>query len=412
MDRDANTTLRGGWRLWARWRSGLAAAAVAVLVAACGGSDPDEPGTGSPSGAPTAPPAGGFKALVSFGDSLSDVGTYTPATVIPGTNPPVYIGGKFTTNGPGGTVWVENLATTLGLVVTPAEVGFAGQSVACPAAAQGLATTCTAYGQGGSRVTDPNGIGNNGGTGALTVPVKKQIENHLARFGSFKADDLIVVFGGNNDAFVQFGAFAARAAEIQAAAQAGQITPDQARLALLDAQLTGFEAMKAAALELSSYVREQILAKGGRYVMVWNLPDSTLTPFGQSLPEQVRPVLSDMVEIFNLWLREGLTNQPVTLVDANASFRDAYLNPGRYGITNNTVPACDAVRIAAITGGAVTDGSSLFCNATPGVPFNGLRDGADVQTWQFADGVHPTAGGHKLIADVAVQSLKSFGWLN
>lgn len=410
MQREPITTLTGGWRLWARWRAGLAAAAVALLVAACGGSDPDEPGTGSPSGAPTAPPAGGFKALVSFGDSLSDVGTYTPATVIPGTNPPVYIGGKFTTNGPGGTVWVENLATALGLIVTPAEVGFAGQSIACPAAAQGLGTTCTAYGQGGARVTDPNGIGKDGG--ALTVPVKQQIENHLARFGSFKPDDLIVVFGGNNDAFVQFGAFAARAAEIQAAAQAGQITPDQARLALLDAQLTGFEAMKAAALELASYVREQVLAKGGRYVMVWNLPDSTLTPFGQALPEAVRPVLADMVEIFNLWLREGLTNQPVTIVDANTAFRDAYLNPGAYGITNNTTPACDAVKIAAITGGAVTDGSSLFCNATPGVPFNGLRAGADVDTWQFADGVHPTTGGHKLIADVAVQSLKSFGWLN
>ena len=410
MQREPITTLTGGWRPWARWRAGLAAAAVALLVAACGGGDPDEPGTGSPSGAPTAPPAGGFKALVSFGDSLSDVGTYTPATVIPGTNPPVYIGGKFTTNGPGGTVWVENLAATLGLIVTPAEVGFAGQSIACPAAAQGLGTTCTAYGQGGARVTDPNGIGKDGG--ALTVPVKQQIENHLARFGSFKPDDLIVVFGGNNDAFVQFGAFAARAEQIQAAAQAGQITPDQAQLALLDAQLTGFEAMKAAALELADYVRSEILAKGGRYVAVWNLPDSTLTPFGQSLPEQVRPVLADMVEIFNLWLREGLTNQPVTIVDANAAFRDAYLNPGKYGITNNTVPACDATKIAAITAGAVTDGSSLFCNATPGVPFNGLRSGADVETWQFADGVHPTAGGHKLISEVAVRSLKSFGWLN
>ena len=47
-------------------------------------------------------------------------------------------------------------------------------------------------------------------------------------------------------------------------------------------------------------------------------------------------------------------------------------------------------RSALITGGAVTDGSSLFCNATPGAPFNGLRAGADVNTWQFADGVHPT----------------------
>jgi phospholipase/lecithinase/hemolysin len=410
MAQRSKKTLTGGQREWSRWRTGLAAAAVAVLVAACGGSDPYEPGTGSPSGGPTAPPSGGFTSLVSFGDSLSDVGAYTPATVIPGTNPPVYIGGKFTTNGPGGTVWVENLAASLGLIITPAEVGFAGQSIACPAAAQGLGTTCTGYGQGGSRVTDPNGIGKAGG--ALTVPVKTQIANHLARFGSFTANDLVVVFGGNNDAFTQFGIFAAKAAQIQADAQAGRITPEQAQQLLLDAQLAGFEEMKKAGLELAGYVKSDILAKGGKYVAVWNLPDSVMTPFGQSLPAQVRPVLTGMIDIFNLWLREGLTDQPVRLVDANASFRDAYMNPAKYGFTNNTVPACDAAKIAVITGGQITDGSSLFCNATPGVPFNGLRDGADVNTWQFADGVHPTTGAQKVISDTALQQLKSFGWVN
>jgi len=267
MEQGPNTTWIGGLRLWSRWRTGLAAAAVALLVAACGGSDPDEPGTGSPSGGPTAPPSGGFTSLVSFGDSLSDVGAYTPATVIPGTNPPVYLGGKFTTNGPGGTVWVENLATTLGLIITPAEVGFAGQSVACPAAAQGLGTTCTGYAQGGSRVTDPNGIGK--ASGALTVPVKTQIANHLARFGSFKANDLIIVgFAGPNDVFVQFGIFGAKFAQIQADAQAGRITPEQAQLLLLDAQLFGFEEMKKAGLELAGYVKTEILAKGGKYVAV------------------------------------------------------------------------------------------------------------------------------------------------
>ena len=72
--------------------------------------------------------------------------------------------------------------------VTPAEVGFNGQSVKCPAAAvPALATTCTAYGQGGSRVTDPMGIGHNAdGSGALTVPVVTQIANHLARFAQLQ----------------------------------------------------------------------------------------------------------------------------------------------------------------------------------------------------------------------------------
>ena len=133
---------------------------------------------------------------------MSDAGAYAPATSLTGNGAAPYFGGKFTTNGATGTVWVENLAKTLGLVLTPAEVGFAGSSVKCPAAANpSLAGTCTAYGQGGSRVTDPNGIGKSGG--ALTVPMSTQIANHLARFSSFKATDLVVVFGGNNDVFVQ-----------------------------------------------------------------------------------------------------------------------------------------------------------------------------------------------------------------
>ena len=384
------------------------AAVASALLVACGGNDPI-PGSGSPEGAPTT--KGAFTALVSFGDSLSDVGAYSPATSLTGNGAPPYFGGKFTTNSATGTVWVENLATSLGLVVTPAEVGFAGQSVKCPAAAvsAALAGTCTGYGQGGSRVTDPNGIGKAGG--ALTVSVKTQIANHLARFGSFKASDLIVLFAGNNDAFIQFGIFSATATKIQADAAAGRLTPDAANLAVFQAQLAAQEEMKKAALELAGYVKSEILAKGGKYVAVWNLPDSTLTPFGGTLPASAKPVLTGLVDNFNVWLAEGLTGQPVKIVDANTQFKDAYNNPAKYGMTNTTVPACDATKIAAITGGAVTDGSSLFCNATPGAPFNGIRAGADINTWQFADGVHPTTGGHKVISNEAVKILKTFGWI-
>lgn len=398
----------------------LMTAVASALLAACGGSDPYVPGSGEPSGAPTT--KGSFSAVVSFGDSLSDLGTYAPATSATGDGAPPFFGGKFTTNttdlATGANtagVWVENLAAALSttakpIYITPAEVGFAGQSVACPAAANpALAGTCTGYGQGGSRVTSPDGVGKEGG--ALTVPVKTQIANHLARFGSFKDSDLIIVFGGNNDAFVQFGAFAAAAGAIQADAAAGKITADQAKGLLLNAQLAAQGEMKAAALELAGYVKNQILAKGGKYVAVWNLPDSVFTPFGSTLPADSRPVLTGLVDIFNLWLREGLTGLPVQLVDANTSFKDAYLNPSKYGMVNNSVPACDAAKIGVITGGAVTDGSSLFCNATPGAPFNGLRDGADINTWQFADGVHPTVGGHKLISDKALEMLKSYGWI-
>jgi outer membrane lipase/esterase len=390
-------------------RQAIVAALLAALLAACGGDDTEVPGSATPSGAPTT--RGSFAAVVSFGDSLSDVGTYTPATSATGNGQAPYIGGKFTTNdGTSSPIWVENVATTLGIAVTPAEVGFAGSSVACPAAqTPALAATCTAYGQGGSRVTDPNGIGHS--TGALTVPVVTQIANHLARFGSFKASDLIFVWAGNNDAFVQFQAFTTAAAQIQADAAAGLISADEANRRLFNAQTAAQNEMKKAAQELTALIRSQILAKGGQYVAVFNLPDSTLTPFGGSLPASVKTVLSGLVDVFNLWLRDGLAGQPVQIVDQNTPGKDVYANPAKYGFANNTVPACDATVISAITNGAVTDGSSLFCNATLGAPYYGLRTGADVTTWQFADSVHPTTGGHKIISDYVLSQLHAYGWI-
>ena len=382
-----------------------------ALLAACGGGDPTVPGSGTPAGAPTT--KGNFTALIVFGDSLSDVGTYAPVTSATGDGKPPYIGGKFTTNSATGTIWIENIATTLGLLVTPAEAGWGAVSGKCPVVAvnPALAPTCTGYGQGGSRVTNPDGIGHDGGKGALTVPVKTQIANHLAKAGGFKDSDLIFVFAGNNDVFVQFGTFAASAAQIQADAAAGKYTADQANNLLLQAQLTAQEGMKEAAVELSAYIRTEILAKGGKYVVVFKLSDIAQTPFGQTVPAAAQPVLTTMSQIFNLWLTEGMTNQPVQLVDTFTLFRAIYANPGAYGITNAQVPTCDADKISVITGGQEKTGSSLFCNSTAGAPYNGMRTGADANTWFFADSVHPTTGGHKIFSDEMSKLLKSYGWI-
>ena len=394
----------------------------ALLLAACGGSDPDVPGSGSPSGAPTT--AGSFTAVVSFGDSLSDVGTYAPATSLAGNGTAPFFGGKFTTNDtttgaptatPLGKVWVENLAASLGLIVTPAEVGFNGASVKCPAAAvPALANTCTAYGQGGSRVTDPNGIGHDpvSGARALTVPVVTQVANHLTRFGSFKSSDLILVYAGNNDVFTQFGAFAAAAAQIQANAAAGLITPDQANLQLFSAQQTANEAMKVAAQELVALIKTEILAKGGKYVAVMTLSDIADTPFGNS-PTVVpaRSVLTALSQNFNLWLRDGLTGQPVQIIDTFTLFKDGYPEPGEVrhrqqhhaGVRRRQDPGRHRRRRHR------RHVAVLQCDA--GRALQRLVTGADVNTWQFADSVHPTTGGHKIISDAFAAQLHAFGWI-
>lgn len=388
-----------------RIRALAAAAAAACWLAACGGGgDVTAPGSGSPAGAPTT--KGTFTAVVSFGDSLSDVGTYAPATATGNPSVP-FFGGKFTTNGVTGsgaaTIWVENLAISMGLAITPAEVGFAAPPVKCPAAA------CTAYGQGGSRVTDPNGIGKTGG--ALTVPISTQIANHLAANSSFKDSDLVLVFGGNNDELVQFSAFGAQAAQIQAQAAAGTITADEAQRQLFAAQTVAQTAVKQAAQELVGYVRTEILAKGGKYVAVINVPDLSATPLGQSLQPTARPVLQGLGQTFNLWLRDGLAGQPVLLIDLNTKFADVNANPATYGLTDISTRACDATKIAAITSNRVTDGSSLFCNATVGAPFYGLTPNASTTTWLYADSLHPTTGGHKIISDFVRAQLQAAGWL-
>jgi outer membrane lipase/esterase len=395
---------------------------TALLLGACGGGDPDVPGTGSPSGAPTS--KGSFTAVVSFGDSLSDVGSYAPATSLAGNGTPPFFGGKFTTNetstgapdaNPLGKVWVENVAASLGIVVTPAEVGFAGSSVKCPAAAvPALANSCTAYGQGGSRVTDPNGYNHSGGL--LTVPIVTQIDNHLARFGSFKSTDLIVILAGDNEAFTQLDIFATTAAQVQAQAAAGQITADQANQLLFQAQLTALAAMKQSAQELAGDIKTKILANGGKYVAVINPIDLRPTPFYAGLAASpatapVAFVASGLVDNFDLWLRDGLTGVPVLLINLNPAIQEIFANPTSFGLTNITTPACDPAKISAITGGAITGGSSLFCNATPGAPYNGLRTGADVNTWLFADDVHPTTGGQALLGTEILKQLQAAGWI-
>jgi outer membrane lipase/esterase len=241
--------------------------------------------------------------------------------------------------------------------------------------------------------------------------VVTQIANHLARFTSFKDTDLIFVWGGSNDLLTQFGIFLAAAAQIQADAAAGKLTADQANQALFAAQTTAQAAMKVAAQELVTDIRTQILAKGGKYVAVMTLGDAAGTPSAQPLPVALKPVLTSLSQIFNLWLRDGLAGQPVQIIDTFTLFSDISANPAKYGFLNITTPACDIAKISAVTGGAVTTGSSLFCNATPGAPYNGLTAGADVTTWFFADDVHPTTGGHKAWSDIFTAQLKSFGWI-
>lgn len=365
----------------------VSALAAAALLAACGGGD----------SGPT------ITRVVSFGDSYSDLGAYTVATQIPlGQAPgvPPFFGGRFTTNTYTGysaasntntaTIWVEWVATRLGVAITPAEVGFGAQSVKCPVAATtpALAGSCTAYGQGGALVTDPNGI--NRAQGFLTVPLVTQVANHLGRFGSFTSSDVVFVFGGANHLLTNFTAVS-------------QGLPPATALAN----------MRTAGTELAALVKNQIVARGATRVAVMNLPDIAPMPSFNQLPAANTALLGQMAIEFNTALTTGLAGVDIRIIDMQALFSDILRSPSKYGFTNVTTAACDPAKMSPATGG-----SSMFCNASPASAFvapipnlNSIRTGASASTWLFADGVHPTTGGHKAIADYVINQLKEFDWI-
>lgn len=201
---------------------------AAALLSGCNGDDDAAP---APVPVPPVEPAPKphFSAQISFGDSLSDVGTYAVGTV------KTLGGGKFTINGDNtrlnpaftGLTWIEVMAARLGLPAPcAAQTGLDGNMALGFSVPVQNHAGCFGYGQGGSRVTNPVGPNNKltgSALGALTVPVKTQIANHLALSGGkFKPDDLVLVMAGGNDMLFQLGALQAGATAAGQAAGAKQ----------------------------------------------------------------------------------------------------------------------------------------------------------------------------------------------
>jgi phospholipase/lecithinase/hemolysin len=235
-------------------------AALAVLLAACGREEPPH--------TPTATEP--FTRLVSFGDSLSDVGTYNVGAIRSAG------GGKYTINGSGpagapdltGKVWVEVLAADLGLPAPcPAQTGLEGD----PARGFNVPVVkhsgCTGYAQGGARVIDPVGPGNRltgSPLGATTVPVAAQVANHLAANGGrFSGSELVLVMAGGNDALTLLQVLLTEAAA--AGRQAGSVAGARVRSETFNRSLASLLTAGATRpLEAASAVSAAIVAEQAR----------------------------------------------------------------------------------------------------------------------------------------------------
>jgi len=357
-------------------KSGLVLLLVAAILAACGGGGSNEP----------AKPK--FTKQVSFGDSLSDVGSYKVGTVA------ALSGGQFTINSAISTNWTELTAAQFGLAAPCAALtgldGNAGQgfSVMPPV----LHAGCTSYAQGGARVTDPQGVGNklNGGNdaiiGMLTTPIVTQIANYLADApgNKFAGDEIVFVMAGANDAFFQ----------------AGLVSN------LLTTPTAAGVAMYTAATELTTYIQTQILDKGARYVVVMNIPDISSTPQVTSIADptakaQNKLLFDGLISTYNTQLKAGLDAMEATKVlqvDAFTASQDEVANPAKYNLTDVTGTACN---LAAPSNPLA---SSLVCNS------GNLNAGVTATSHLFADKVHPTPYGHALFATYVLQEMVNKGW--
>ena len=413
----------------------------ALLLASCGGGGGDG---GAPkligvddvnarSQAPRSPPPGGFQQLVAFGDSLSDDGAYTLAAVLYYATHgkpwfrswPYTWGGQFSVNGTGAPInWTDQLAAALGLTLTPNLVGFGLLNSESYMLTNGLTTTdpaqaqcafgrtpgepvpnCTNFAQGGSRVTNPNGIGHQPdpatGTWALTYPVSRQLQNYLAQFGGFNAQQLVTLLAGNNDIFI-----AAKTVQDFRDSHPGEPLQPVIQQAQAD--------IGAAADQLADQAR-QILDHGASYLVVYTLPDSAWTPRGQDWrrgagcnPHDASQdcfLLSDLSQLFNQRLSADLFGLPVKMVDGYALFNRMVVSPAAFGLSNVVTPWCDP-------GPTLTQPtSSLLCNVeTPNSAYGANADNLD--TWLFADEVHPAPGGQRAISQASQNALRGFGWIS
>jgi phospholipase/lecithinase/hemolysin len=319
---------------------------VISLLTACGG------GGGGSSGA--AAPAGGIDLqVVSFGDSLSDVGTYAPIASTVG-------GGRFTTNP--GQVWAQDVAQYYGDTLTAAfTIGITHKL----SAQSGLG-----YAEGGATVATPANLYDflTDVIGNVEMPVNQQVSSYLAAHGSFNSNQLVLVWAGSNDVL--------RAGSLPAAAPIVQ----------------------AAATTLAQVVG-QIVENGATHVVVVNVPNIGLTPKGVASSGGAAN-LTQLSQMFNDSLNAALQGSglqgKVIQIDSYTWADQIIANFQANGFAvSNTSTACDPAK--------TPDDTALLCS-----PITYVTPNAD-QTYMFADDIHPTTRLHALFAQFVEQQITASG---
>lgn len=279
----------------------------------------------------------------------------TPAATAGDFSGSIFFGDSLTDSGTFGARFTTNPAQVWS-ELTAQRLG----TQASPAIAGG-----TNYAEGGARVTLLPGVPNSPPTDNAT-PIATQITNYLGTTGGIASPTaLYSVWGGANDVFVATSLGAGAPAYL---AQTGD--------------------------ELAAQIA-RLQAAGARYVVVLNVPDIGTTPFGVSQGPAGAAALTQLSAGFNQALHAGIAARGLRVVAADTFglLNEVLADPAAYGFVNASAPACGAT-------------PSLLCT-----PADLVAPGAE-RNFVFADGVHPTAGGHALLDDYMASILAAPGQIS
>jgi phospholipase/lecithinase/hemolysin len=476
------------------------ALAAALLVAACGGG-----GDGNQA------PAVSYSAVVSFGDSLSDAGTYGPGLVAATRIASSSGGGMFNINGIGGAVGANPTPSYNWAQLVSAQ---ATGKVNCAARAGGFGMVevkvagCTNYAQGGSRVASGVGNGNTTAgaaavaagtatTGPLTEAVTTQIANYALDSGSatFTGKELITVLAGANDLFAQTTSlktavptylmttaipalvtalmgsaptdattqarlYTALSTAAGTAAVASGATPTSIITAVVTAAAvdaatyryansalatgptaagnavkaftlsTATSGMAAAATTLATAIKG-MRTNGAQHIVVVNIPDVSQTPYAMGTivyTDATKTVIADnstqqlvlaMTMAFNQTLATQLGVGPdsvsngILLVDAFSENQRQIASPAHYALSNVKDVACNPA-LTPVNPVDATTASSLVCTTSTLVTTDSAGNAVSQDQalhFLFADSVHPTPYGYKLLAQYVIQKMVFAGWI-
>ncbi|HEV3430631.1 MAG TPA: SGNH/GDSL hydrolase family protein [Paraburkholderia sp.] len=316
--------------------------------------------------------------VVSFGDSLSDVGTYAYARQ--------FGGGTYTTNP--GAISVVLIAQHYGSSLTPALTGGFGQPGVVHLDGFG-------YAQGGARVAGaPNPGDATGDTGELQTPLTLQVAAYLQAHTRFTAQQIVLMQGGANDVQDAYGAWA------------GMVANGADPNASLQAVLPS---LKQTAQQLGELVHS-VQQHGATHIVVQNVPDISKAPIANLLEQQLpgsTKVLRRMAQAFNAALDDALPSSPAVLrIDAFTFIDEVSKNYRQLGFrfdgSVGTHVACAPASLPPAY--QADDTSALFCSRATYVSPH-----AD-DIYMFADAYHPATHLQKVIADYVVSQIDA--WLH